>query len=73
METRLAPELGLKNVNYYKPLNQQEPPVPKEANIPGQPLEGKLFRSQEKAQNAILPSQAMDTFRIKGTIVDYTT
>jgi hypothetical protein len=29
MHTRFGPELGLKSVSYYKPLNQMEPPVPK--------------------------------------------
>lgn len=70
MHTRIAPELGLKNVNYHKPLNQQDPPIPKEPSIPGQPLEGKLFRNQERAQSAILPSQSIDTFRVKGSIID---
>lgn len=70
METRLAPELGLKNVNYYKPLNQKESPVQKEPSLPAEPLEGKLFRNQERAASAILPFQSIDTFRVKGNIID---
>ncbi|GIX40930.1 MAG: hypothetical protein KatS3mg129_0663 [Leptospiraceae bacterium] len=71
METRFGPELGLKNVSYYKPLNQQEPPVKKEVPIPGRIAENKEFREQQMAASAILPTQAKESFKVKGNIVDF--
>jgi hypothetical protein len=70
MDTRFGPELGLKSVSYYKPLNQQEPPVRKEVPIPGNLFENKEFRKQQMAANAILPSQAVESFKVKGNIID---
>ena len=70
METRFGPELGLKSVSYYKPLNQSEPPVPKEANIPGRISENRDFDKQQMAASAILPGQAKETYRVKGSVID---
>ncbi len=70
MHTRFGPELGLKNVSYYKPLNQLEPPVPREVNIPGRIAENREFDKQQMAASAILPSQAKETYRVKGSVID---
>jgi len=70
MHTRFGPELGLKSVSYYKPLNQMEPPVPKEANIPGRISENREFNKQQMAASAILPSQAKETYKVKGNVID---
>ncbi len=70
MDIKFAPELGLKNISYNKPLNQLEPPVRMEVPLPGNPPENRLFRQQEMASNALRPSQMQDTFRVKGNIID---
>ncbi|MCS7204837.1 MAG: hypothetical protein NZ853_03995 [Leptospiraceae bacterium] len=70
METRISPELGLKNVSYFRPLNQGEPPVRKEAPIPGEMMETKQERRIQMASNAVLPNQAAETFRVKGAVID---
>lgn len=71
MEIRFAPELGLKNVSFNKPLNEMEPPVRREVPLPGNLFENRQFQQQEMAANAVRPSQTQETFRVKGSMVDF--
>lgn len=71
MDIKFAPELGLKNISYNKPMNQLEPPVRMEVPIPGNISENRQFQQQEMAANALRPSQMQDTFKVKGNIVDF--
>ncbi len=71
MDIKFAPELGLKNISYNKPMNQLEPPVRMEVPIPGNTSENRQFEQQEMAANALRPSQMQDTFRVKGSFVNF--
>lgn len=69
MEVRMANELGMKNVNYFKPL-QSSHPTENPANIPGVPTADRQLADQRRAMTALSPNATSDRYQIIGGTIN---
>ncbi len=69
MEVRMANELGMKNVNYFKPLQNSEP-TENPANIPGVHTADRQLAEQRRAMTALSPNATSDRYQIIGGTIN---
>ncbi|MCB1139915.1 MAG: hypothetical protein KDK23_14230 [Leptospiraceae bacterium] len=69
MEVRLANELGMKNVDYFKPLKNSEP-VENPANLPGVPTADRQLVDQKRAMTSLNPNATSDRYQVVGGTIN---
>lgn len=69
MEVRLANELGMRNVDYYKPLQSSERSE-NPANLPGVPTADRQLVDQQRDMTSLNPNASSDRYQMVGATIN---
>ncbi|MBW7859190.1 MAG: hypothetical protein H3C43_13060 [Leptonema sp. (in: Bacteria)] len=69
MDIRTSPQLGMKNVDDFKPL-KQGPNVENPASIAGTDTSNRQRMQEDQAASAVRPQDAQTIYKVEGAFID---
>lgn len=69
MDIRTGPEVGIKRIDYLRPM-KQEPPAENPAGLPGVDTSNRQMFEDQRASSALRPSQAQKSYEVTGTNIN---